>query len=150
MLEPLQCIDRADGSGWLFFVFEIGENLALGRPPAQSALNDVELHCGVSALTETVAREWSGHYIRSLQIFTLGDTKRDCMMPQHGIHIVAKPCAVPKFESHPQPTRIRILKEGVEARSVGLEIGRKLEQHHTHPSGSQDRRERARQGSDCF
>jgi hypothetical protein len=35
MREPSERIDRADSPGWLFFVLEISENLALGRPPAQ-------------------------------------------------------------------------------------------------------------------
>ncbi len=72
------------------------------------------------------------------------------MTPQYGIHFIAKPCAVPKFERHPQPVRIRIQKEGIEASRVGLEIGRKLEEHHTHPSSSHYRSERTRQGGDCL
>src|ERR1022692_3427058 len=127
--EPSERIDRADGPGWLLLMLEIGEDLTLGRPPAQGILNRVELRSRVATLTEPVAREGGGCNIRRLQIFALGNAERDRMMPQYGIHFIAKPCAVPKFESHPQPTRIRVQKEGIEARRVDLEIGRKLEEY---------------------
>ena len=91
MPEPSECIDCADSPCWLFLVLEIGEGLALGRPPAQGTLNYVELRCRVSTLTEPIAREGSSHNIRRLQIFALSNAKRDTMMPQHGKHFVAKP-----------------------------------------------------------
>ena len=87
----MEYIDRADSPGWLLLVLEIGEDLTLGRPTAKGILNRVELRSRVSALTESVAREGCGHNIRRLQIFALGDTERDTMMSQHGIHFVAKP-----------------------------------------------------------
>ena len=90
MAEPSECIDRGDGPGWLLLVLEIGEGLALGRPPAQGFLNCVELRCRVSTLTEPVTREGSSHNVRRLQIFALGDAERDTMMPQHGIQFRRK------------------------------------------------------------
>ena len=149
MLQPSQRIDRADRPGWLLLVLEIGEDFALGRPPEQDILNRVELRCRVFTLAEPVAAEGGGHNVRRLQIFDFGNAERDTMMPQYSKRFVAKPCAVPKFKCHPQPALIRILKEGVEARHVGFEIGRKLEEHYTHPSGSHDRSECTRQGGDC-
>ena len=149
MPEPSECIDRADSPGWLLFVLEIGEDFALARSPAQSILNHVELRCRISTPTEAVAGERSGHNIRRLQIFALSNAERNSMMPQYGIHFIAKPCAVSKFESHPQPIGISLHEEGIKARHVGLEIGRKLEEHYTHPSSSHDGSERTRQGGDC-
>src|SRR5258708_17599154 len=146
MLEPAVRTDRADCPGRLFLVFEIGEDLALGRSPTQGFLNRVELRVGVSTLTKPITSEGSGYNIGRLKVLTLGDAKRDTMLPQYRIHFVAKPGAVSKFEGHPQPTRFRIRKEGVEARYVSLEIRRKLEEHHAHPSSSHDRSECTRQG----
>jgi hypothetical protein len=66
MLEPSECIDRADSPSRLHFVLEIGEDLALSRPLAQGILNHVELRTRVPTLAESVAGERSGHYIRRL------------------------------------------------------------------------------------
>ena len=148
MLESSEYIDRVESPGRLLLVLEIGEDLALGRPLPQGILNHVELSRRVSILTKPIACEGSGRNIRRLQIFALGNAERDTMMPQYGIHFVAKPCAVAKLESHPQLTRIRVHKEGVEASHVDLEIWRKLEEHNTHPSTSHDRSECTRQGRD--
>ncbi len=142
MLESSECVGRVNGPGWLFLVSKIGENLALGRPPAQRIFGHVELRCIISTLTQPVAREGSGHNIRSLQIVALGNAECDTMTPQYSVSFVGEPCAVPKFESHPQATGIRIQKEGVEARYVRLEIGRKLEEHHAHPSSGHNQSER--------
>ena len=43
MPKPSECIDRVDSPSWSFFVLEIGEGVALGRPPAQGILNQFEL-----------------------------------------------------------------------------------------------------------
>lgn len=143
MPEPSERIDRTDSPGWLLLVLEICEELTLGRPTVEGLLDRVELRCRVSTLTESVAREGSGHNIRRLQIFALGDAECDAMTPQRGIYFVAKPGEVPKLKSHPQPKGFRVCKERVEARHIRFEIGRKLEEYHTHPSGSHDRSERA-------
>ena len=149
MPEPTERIDRVDSPSWLLFTLEIGEDLALGRPPTQGILDYVELRSSVSTFAEAVAGELSGHNIRRLQIFALSNAERNSMMPQYGIHFIAKPCAVSKFESHPQPIGISLHEEGIKARHVGLEIGRKLEEHRTHPSSSHDRNQRTRQGGEC-
>src|SRR5580698_1109627 len=149
LLEPSECIDCAESPGWLLFVLEISKNLTAGGSPAQALLNPVELCCRVFALTEPVAHERGCHHIRRLQIIALGNTERNTMTPQCGIHFIAKPCAVPEFECHAQPMPICLHKEGIKGRHVGLEIGRKLEKHHTHPSSSHHRSERTRQGGDC-
>lgn len=130
-------------------MLKVGEHLAFCRPPAQGTRNRIELHRGVFTLAESVACEGSGHNIRRLQIVAFGNAERGPTMPQNAINVVAKPCAVPKFESHPQPASARIDKERVEPWHIRLEIGRQLEEHHTHSPRSHHRRERTRQGDDC-
>jgi len=143
-------IDRADGPRWLIFMLKISENLALGGAPTQGSANRIEIRRRVFAFTEPVAREGSGDNIGRLQIVALSNAESDTMIPQDCEHFFAKPRAVPKFESHPQSARIRFHKEGFKARHVDLEIGRKLEEHDTHPSSTNNRNEGTRQSGNCL
>jgi hypothetical protein len=43
MLDPSECIDRADSPGWLLLVLEIREDLTFRRPPPQAIHNYAEL-----------------------------------------------------------------------------------------------------------
>src|SRR5581483_4395908 len=132
LLESSQHVDRVESPGRLLLVFEIREHLALASPLAEGALDSVDLRSGVLTLAESVAGKGCGHHIRRLQIIAFGDAERGSIVSHHVVHVIAEPRCVPKLEGHAQPITARICKERGEARHVGLEVGRKLNEHDSH------------------
>ena len=91
-----------------FFVLEIGEELRPHRLPG--AVNHLELRSSTHSYGSGSWRTKRSLYPASLNRRSQQHRARQSDAAAR-IHLVAKPCAVPKFERHPQPTRIRNRKE---------------------------------------
>jgi len=80
-LESSQHLGCAQRARRLFLMFEVGEDLALGRPSPQNILNRIKLGCRVSAPAEPITSELGGHNIRRLQFVAFCNAQRNTAIP---------------------------------------------------------------------
>src|SRR5579871_4338599 len=95
-------------------MFEVGKDLSISTPPAQSVGDLLVLCRRVSTLPQSIAGEGSRDNIRRFQIVTLRNAQSGLMAPQYVIGFLAKPRAVPEFKSHPKPSCCGLYKRSEE------------------------------------